>query len=104
MSANTRFYFKPGENERIETNVTATPDCRSAICGVVRDTEGRPVPDALCMLFSVGGSDALAPAGQGFTDDAGQFVFGPLTAGQLYMIKVYKDNVKWRTLEIAPEG
>jgi hypothetical protein len=105
MSAFTKFYFRPGEGERVETAVHLEPDRRSSIHGVVREThDGRPIVDALVMLLAAGGHDDPAPVGQTFTDDAGQFVFGPLTAGRLYLVKVYKNAVKLRELEIVAEG
>ena len=99
----TKFYFKPGENERVETAVTLQPDMRSAIHGTVRDTAGQPLHDALVMLFEVMKDGALTLAGQMFTDDDGQFVFGPLASGRLHLVKVYKNAVKLRELEIVTE-
>ena len=102
MSASTKFYFKPGENELIQTVVHIKPDARSAIQGYVRDMDDRAIPDALIMLFE-SGTDDLKLVTQTFTDDAGMFFFGPLNSGRLHLIKVFKDTVKIRELEIRPE-
>lgn len=104
LSAFTKFYFRPGENERVETVIHLQPDIRSAIHGLVRDPLGRPLPDALVMLSETDGGGAEKLAGQMFTDDAGQFVFGPLKAGCLYLVKVYKNAVKLRELEIVTDA
>ncbi|MCL1820552.1 MAG: carboxypeptidase regulatory-like domain-containing protein [Oscillospiraceae bacterium] len=104
MSSNANFYIRPGANERIEVHIGLTPDERSAVHGVVRDNGGLPVSNALVMLFETGENpEDLTHTSQIFTDETGRFAFGPLTAGMLYMIKVYKDSVKLRELEITTE-
>ncbi|MGI5970480.1 MAG: carboxypeptidase-like regulatory domain-containing protein [Oscillospiraceae bacterium] len=104
MSAFTKFYFRPGENEQIETTVRLTPDQRSAIHGSVRDLEGRAVKDALVLLFETGSSpEDLKLTAQAFTDDLGQFVFGPLSSGCLYLVKIFKNMIKLRDLEIRAD-
>ena len=104
MSAFTKFYFKPGENERIETSVRLIPETRSTIHGTVLDREGRPINDALTMLFLTGDHpDELQLFSQMFTDENGHFFFGPLESGQLYLVKVFKNAVKLRELEIVAD-
>ena len=101
MSAFTKFYFRPGENERISTSVLLESDVRSSIHGIVRDPAGHPVADALVLLFNTCSTpEELALQAETITDEAGFFVFGPLTAGQLYGIKIYKNDTKIRELEI----
>lgn len=102
MSASTKFYFKPGENELIQTIVHIKPDTRSAIYGFVRDLDGKAIADALVMLFESGNDDPVLLS-QTFTDDSGLFLFGPLNSGRLHLIKVFRDTVKIRELEIRPE-
>ena len=99
MSAMTKFYFRPGDREWIDTTVHISPDTRSAIHGIVRDAGENPVADALVMLFS-GGRETLRPVGQMFTDQSGQFFFGPLESGQLYLVQIYKNAGILRELEI----
>ena len=102
MSAFTKFYFRPGENERISTSVLLESDVRSSIHGIVRESNGRPIADALVLLFTTGADSAdLSLQGESITDETGFFVFGPLTAGQLYVIKVYKNATQIRELEIV---
>lgn len=104
MSAYTKFYFRAGENEQIETTVRLSPDLRSAIHGCVKDLDDRPVPDALVLLFVTGRHpDELELTAQVFTDDLGQFVFGPLDSDRLYMIKVFKNMIKLRELTIKAD-
>lgn len=105
MSAQAQFYIRPGTNERIEAQVELKPDARSAIHGIVKDTDGAAVPDALVMLFETGRTpEDIFHVSQMFTDETGRFAFGPLTAGTLYMLKVFKNSVKLRELEIITDG
>ncbi len=104
VSAFSKFYFRPGENERVETTVRLKPDSRSAIHGLVKDPSGHPLESALVMLFEVPERGRQTLVGQLFTDDEGQFVFGPLAPDVLHMIKVYKNSVKLRELEIVTDA
>ncbi len=101
MSAYTKIFLRPGENELIETDITLKPDARSAVFGVVRDEQGRPIEQATVLLFEMHADERLTPLTQAFTDDTGQFIFGHLTAGRLYVIQVFKNAVKLRELEIT---
>lgn len=104
LSAFSKFYFRPGENERVETTVSLQPELRSAIHGTVRDTSGQTLRDALVMLFEVMQDGALTLVGQMFTDEDGQFVFGPLHDGRLHLVKVYQHTVTPRQLEIVTDS
>ena len=103
LSAFSKFYFRPGENERVETTVSLQPELRSAIHGTVRDAAGQPLRDALVMLFEVMHDGELTLVGQMFTDEDGQFVFGPLQDSRLHLVKVYQNTVKLRQLEIVTD-
>lgn len=105
MSEHAQFYIRPGTNERIEAQVELKPDARSAIHGVVREADGTVVSDALVMLFETGRTpEEIFHVSQMFTDETGRFAFGPLTAGTLYMLKVFKNSVKLRELEIIADN
>jgi protocatechuate 3,4-dioxygenase beta subunit len=104
LSATTKFYVRPGENERIETAVRLDPEARSTIHGTVRDKDGRPLEDAAVLLFVTGNHpDELRLFSQTFTDDNGQFFFGPLEPGRLYLVKLFQNAVKTRELELVAE-
>ena len=101
---NTRFFVQPGENEWIKTEVTLKPDSRSALHGTVLNPDGRAMCDALVMLFLADKpADALMFSACTFTDDAGQFALGPLDPGHIYAVKVFKNSVKVRELEIVTD-
>ncbi|SMC75351.1 carboxypeptidase-like regulatory domain-containing protein [Papillibacter cinnamivorans] len=104
MGSFSQFFFKAGEGEQISTTVSSASDSRSAIVGRVLDRNGQPVENALVLLFeTVESPDDLKLTAQGFTDGAGHFAFGPLIVGSLYLIKVFRDALKVRELELLAE-
>ena len=100
MGANAEFFFRPAEGEYIETTVHITPESRSAIFGTVQDSGDRPVENALVVL-SRSGTDGLCA--RQFTGPDGRFCFGPLESGILYQIRVFKNDARFRELEIRAE-
>jgi protocatechuate 3,4-dioxygenase beta subunit len=101
LSSVARFYFKPAEGEHIETTVKIEQEKAAAICGTVRDRDGTSVEGALVLLFKSGQDKKLID--RQFTDEEGQFSFGPIEGNILYLIKVYKNSVKIRELEIIAD-
>ena len=101
MSSSAKFYFKPAEGEYIETTVRLEPEKTAAICGTVRDKNGQPQAGALVLLFRSGQGNGLID--RHVTDEDGQFSFGRLDPDVLYLIKIYKNNVKIRELEIIAD-
>jgi hypothetical protein len=101
LSSSAKFYFKPSEGEHIETTVRLEQEKSAAICGTVRDISGQASEGALVLLFRSGQEKSLID--RQVTDEEGQFSFGPIEANVLYLIKVYKNNVKIRELEIVAE-
>lgn len=101
MSAGAKFYFKPAEGEHIETTVSIDAEKAAAVFGTVRGMGGEVQPDALVLLFRATGELKLID--RQFTDADGQFYFGPIEGGILYLIKIYKNDVKVRELEIVAE-
>lgn len=103
MAAYAKFYFRPGKGEQISTTVTPQADGSSAICGKVLDQKGQPVQDALALLFrSAEGSPPVLES-RFCTDEDGHFLFGPLQSEELYIIKIFKNDVKLRELEVVAE-
>ncbi len=101
MSSVAKFYFKPSEGEHVETTVNIENEKAAAVCGTVRDKEGATVAGALVLLFRSGEGKKLID--RQFTDDEGQFSFGPIEGNILYLIKVYKNSIKLRELEIIAD-
>ena len=103
MSTYSKFYFNPRKGEQVNTSITPEPDERSAICGKVLDARGKPVENALVLLFRAGEDSESDLISRFCTDEDGHFIFGPLESDILYLIKVFKNDVKLRELEIRAE-
>ncbi len=76
------------------------PEKAAAVCGTVRDRSGAAVEGALVLLFRSGQEKKLLD--RQFTDEEGQFSFGPIEGNVLYLIKVYKNSVKLRDSRSSP--
>jgi protocatechuate 3,4-dioxygenase beta subunit len=103
LSSVAKFYFKPAEGEHVETTVKIEPEKAAAVCGTVRDKGGAAVEGALVLLFRPGQDKDKKLVDRQFTDEEGQFSFGPIEGNALYLIKVYKNSVKIRELEIVAD-
>jgi hypothetical protein len=103
MSAYSKFYFRPGKGEQIVTTLELSPDDMSAICGRVVDRDGNSAGGAVALLFRSDGCKPAPPEACFITDEDGQFFFGPLEGGTAYIIKVFKNHIKLRELEIITE-
>jgi len=96
-----KFNFKPEENEQIEAIVKIPKEPRSVIHGVVKDSKNKIVKDAVVKLFELpnpGRPCKLVPLTYTFTDECGQFLFGPLCPNKHYVIKVWFTDVKIRRI------
>ena len=100
MSAVAKFYFRPAKGEKIHTVITPKEDDSCGICGKVTDGE-RPVLGALVLLFEAEGQETRKLLSTVITDEDGEFAFGPLDEKELYVIKIYKNSLKLRELEIT---
>jgi hypothetical protein len=101
-----KFDFSPRENEQLDVVVKVPEDKRSVIHGIVTNSNNDLIKDAVVKLFEViEKSDHwdLRPLTHTFTDDYGQFLFGPLCPGKKYAIKVWFNETNHRELTIAPE-
>lgn len=104
LSTYGKFYFRPGSGEQIQTVLRPEEERSAAICGRVLGADGAPVAGAVVLLFLPGEREALTLISRFITDEDGHFIFGPLAAGELYLIKVFRDDVKLRELEIRTEA
>lgn len=100
------FSFTPGENEQLETVITIPEEHRSVIHGIVKNHCGKVVKDAIVKLYECiihHDEHILKPLTHTFTDECGQFVFGPLWPCRDYVIKVWVNDVKIREIVIHPD-
>lgn len=85
------------EGKQFDLDITLANDHRDVIYGVIRDCFKEPVKEAVVKLVEVDykyGKKELKPVSHTFTDDNGEFVFGPLCPGKKYAIQIWKDDVK----------
>ena len=99
MGAQSSFYIKPAEFEQIETVVRIKQETRPSLIGSVLDTESAPSKDAFVALFEVNGENKDRLVATAYTDIDGKFIFGPLEAGKLYIIRINKNAEKIRLVE-----
>jgi hypothetical protein len=93
-----KFYVKPAPGERVESTLTLPPSQAASIYGVVQTADGTPARGCVVLLYD---EHEPAPLAQAFTNEEGQFCFGPLVGDRLYIINIYYDDAQIRTLEIT---
>ena len=79
------------DGKQFDLDIVLANDHRDVIYGVVRDCFKEPVRDAVVKLVEVDfkfGKKELKPVSHTFTDDEGEFVFGPLCPGKKYAIQI----------------
>lgn len=83
--------------KQFDLEITLPEDNRSVIYGIVKDCYQDPVCDAVVKLVEVVcecGKEERRPVSHTFTDENGEFVFGPLCANRFYEIEIWVDHVK----------
>lgn len=100
MSIFSKFYFRPDCGEQVQVTLTVSEDSHAAVCGTVTDQTGCTVQDAMVILYVCDTQDPQPIAGL-CTDDDGQFVFGPLEGGKLYMVKVFYNDLQIREMRVG---
>lgn len=101
-----KFEFTPGENEQVEACIIIPKETRSIITGVVKNHKNHIIRDAVVKLFEVvplHDRHSLKPIAHTFTDENGNFLFGPLHSEKHYVIKVWVNDIKIRETVITPE-
>ena len=103
-----KFEFCPDENEQIEATVIVPKETRSVIHGIVKNYKNKTVKDAVVKLYEVidftdRENYTVKPITHTFTDEFGQFLFGPLCAKKHYIIKVWINDIKVREIVISAD-
>jgi len=96
----TKFSIVPCENEQIDAVIKVCKEERSVFYGVVLDECNEPVEDAVVKLLEINEDGCLDPKYHAFTDEDGQFLFGPLNPGVEYVIKIWIKHEKSRRMVI----
>ena len=85
------------DGKQYDLDISLGNDHRDVIYGIVRDMFKEPVKDAVVKLVEVDfkyGRKILKPVSHTFTDDEGEFVFGPLCPGKKYAVQIWANSVK----------
>lgn len=96
-------FMETGKQYDVEINLPE--DDRNVIYGVIFDCYHEPVRDAVVKLVELDcekGEDIRKPVSHTFTDEYGEFVFGPLCADKKYAIDVWVNKVK--TFKVCAKG
>lgn len=96
-------FIEKGKQFDIEINLPE--DERNVIYGVIKDCYHDPVRDAVVKLIEIDcekGEEIRKPVSHTFTDEYGEFVFGPLCPDKKYAIDVWASKVK--TMKICARG
>lgn len=83
--------------KQFDLEINIPEDNRNVIYGVVKDCYGEPICDAVVKLIEVVyecENEERRPVSHTFTDENGEFVFGPLCANRFYEIQIWVDRVK----------
>lgn len=102
-----KFEFCPKENEQIEATVKVPEENRSVIHGTVINCKNIPIKDAVVKLFEkikTSCGSKLIPITHTFTDNCGEFLFGPLHPNKEYALKVWYHDVNIRKIKFNSEN
>ncbi len=83
--------------KQFDLDITLPCDNREVIYGVVRDCFKEPVCDAVVKLVEVvceHGDEERLPVSHTFTNENGEFVFGPLCPNKTYAVEIWVNKVK----------
>lgn len=95
MNVEMNGFIENGKQFDIEVRVPR--DNRNVAFGAVKDEFGDPIPDAVVKLIEVEcmmGKEERKPVSHTFTNENGEFVFGPLCPNRNYDLQIWVDRVK----------
>ena len=88
---------KAANGKQFDLDITIPEDGRDVIYGVVHDCHKEPICDAVVKLIEVVcecGKEEHRPVSHTFTDENGEFVFGPLCPNRTYEVEIWVNQVK----------
>lgn len=83
--------------KQYDLDITLPEDNRNVIYGIVKDSDGEIIKDAVVKLIEIVyecDKEERRPVSHTFTDNDGEFVFGPLCPNKTYAIQVWVNKVK----------
>ena len=79
--------------KQFDLDIELPEDERNVVYGIIKDSKGKPVKDAVIKLIEVC-FDERKPVSHTFTDKDGEFVLGPLCPNKSYAIQIWVNKVK----------
>lgn len=83
--------------KQFDLDIRLPEDNRDVIFGILKDSYGDPICDAVIKLIEVDkketGYEKRKPVTHTFTDENGEFVFGPLCPHKKYAIEIWANRV-----------
>lgn len=84
--------------KQFDLDITLPKDSRNVIFGTIRNAYKEPIEDAVVKLIEIkrgkDGKKERLPISHTFTNDAGEFVFGPLCPDKEYAIDFWANDVR----------
>lgn len=83
--------------KQFDIDINLPEDNRNVIFGIIKDSCDEPVKDAVVKLIEVvyeKGEEERKPVSHTFTNEHGEFVFGPLCPDRKYAIDIWVNRVK----------
>lgn len=85
------------KGKQFDLDIELPEDERNVIYGVIKDSCNDPVADAVVKLIEIcyeKGEEVRKPVSHTFTDEYGEFVFGPLCPDRKYAVDIWVNRVK----------
>ncbi len=90
--------------KQFDLDITLPEDNRDVIYGTVKNMFKEPIKDAVVKLIEIDfgkeGRKKRIPVSHTFTDEYGEFVFGPLCPGKEYAIDIWVNDVRHYKLDV----
>ena len=83
--------------KQFDLDIKLPEDDRNVLFGIIKEHHDKPVEDAVVKLIEISyekGEEVRKPVSHTFTDEYGQFVFGPLCPEKRYSIDIWVNRVK----------
>ena len=86
------------DGKEFDIDIVLPKDNRNVIFGTIKDVYKEPVENAVVKLIEVkcdkNGKKERLPISHTFTNDSGEFVFGPLCSDKEYAIDIWVNDVR----------
>ena len=90
--------------KQFDLDIVLPEDSRDVIYGTIKNVFKEPIKDAVVKLIEIDcgreGRKNRIPVSHTFTDEHGEFVFGPLCPGKQYAIDIWVNDVRHYKLDV----